>query len=351
MTSRAARAGQAAPRTLTERQREVLSLVARGQTNFRVKYHLREIMARLDVGSREAAAERWKQQRGDGWKSARLFAALRPAALVAGASVAAVGVGLAVAALLGLGGDGPAAEPLPAEATAPGCTSPRSTATPDAQSTTDWSPFLRLNSVTYLPVGPESAPPGLQGMALGQQVGTVRWDVAAPGIDPCHAELDGAAALIPAGTPIYALRGYRPSFRVVVELATGERLLLEAQQNAKATTGADMLDIAGKVTTVEIGGIPWLEPYVEPPPAATVTDAATIRELEALVEAAPVGLVWIDVMPAMNLTFVLQDGSRVRRAFQRGEGLAYNIKVPDRVADIIARYVVFEWPSGKLIAR
>ena len=58
---------------LTPRQREVLDLIARGKTNYAIaeelgitldgaKHHVREILAKLEVDSREDAADWWRQQ-------------------------------------------------------------------------------------------------------------------------------------------------------------------------------------------------------------------------------------------------------------------------------------------------
>lgn len=363
MTTGVPRPGRQTHGELTARQAEVLRLVARGRTNFQiaqelglslegVKYHLREIMGRLGAASREEAAERWRGLRRDSWKGAVFLFAARPALFVAGAGVAALGAGLAVAAFLGLGGGGPAAEPLPADAaSAPACTTSGSTVVPDTQSTFQWFTFVRLNSTMYLPVGPESAPPGLQGMALGPRIGAVRWDVNAPAIDPCHAELDGAAAGLAPGTPVYAVADYRPSFRVVIVTSGGERILFESVENAKATTGPDMMDIAGRVAAAEIRQIPWSEPDMVPAPIATITEGATLRELERLLEGAPVGLVYIDTLPAMAITLVLWDGSKVSGPFSPVEGFAHNLKVPPRFSQVIEQFVVFDPATGKLIAR
>ena len=82
------------PRTkrddLTDRQREVLRLIAAGKTNASIadklgisldgaKYHVSEVMAKLGVDSREAAAELWKAQES---MRARFFR--RPRVLVPG---------------------------------------------------------------------------------------------------------------------------------------------------------------------------------------------------------------------------------------------------------------------------
>jgi DNA-binding CsgD family transcriptional regulator len=68
---------------LSPRQREVLDLIARGRTNPEIadalgvsldgaKYHVREILAKLDVESREEAVMFWRSQPPDGKAGARL---------------------------------------------------------------------------------------------------------------------------------------------------------------------------------------------------------------------------------------------------------------------------------------
>lgn len=114
---------------LTPRNREVLRLVAGGLTNGEIaselgitldgaKWHLREIITRLGVGSREEAAAIWRSEQRPIQRLQRWAFALplRPVIVttMAGAGV----VGLAVAAILILGGGGaPAGEP--AEPTPP----------------------------------------------------------------------------------------------------------------------------------------------------------------------------------------------------------------------------------------
>lgn len=61
--------------TLTKRQREVLALAARGLTNPEIgerlgiskdgaKWHIGEVLARLDVDTREEAVDLWKRAYG-----------------------------------------------------------------------------------------------------------------------------------------------------------------------------------------------------------------------------------------------------------------------------------------------
>lgn len=101
---------------LTPRQREVLQLVADGKTNPEIaehlgitldgaKFHIREILAKLEVDSREEAAEWWKAQRGIGTRVASFLRGLTPSgwlkpaaigAAVGGTTLALVAVGFAV---------------------------------------------------------------------------------------------------------------------------------------------------------------------------------------------------------------------------------------------------------------
>jgi DNA-binding CsgD family transcriptional regulator len=90
---------------LTERQREVLPLIAKGRTNGQiaeeldlsldgVKWHVREILARLGVNSREEAAAWWKQNRSlrermPGWLGWPFIAALGGTASVPAIAIVA----------------------------------------------------------------------------------------------------------------------------------------------------------------------------------------------------------------------------------------------------------------------
>lgn len=97
---------------LTKRQREVLELIALERTNFEIaqhlgisldgaKWHVREVLARLDVGSREDAAVIWRRDRSS---KARVLAVLAGAAkLASGRAALAVAAGIvAVATAAGL---------------------------------------------------------------------------------------------------------------------------------------------------------------------------------------------------------------------------------------------------------
>lgn len=89
--------------TLSERQREVLALIAKGKTNAQIadelglsldgaKFHVREILGKLNVESREEAAALWRADQSAGTKVASfLRAATSLSWLKSAAAVAAVG--------------------------------------------------------------------------------------------------------------------------------------------------------------------------------------------------------------------------------------------------------------------
>ncbi len=108
---------------LTDRQEQVVRLIERGLTNGQiatqlgitldgVKFHVSEILAKLEVGSREEAVQAWRARRVPPWSAFGL-----PMAKVAGiAALGAVGVVVLVAlmfAIRSLGSDPERTLPLP----------------------------------------------------------------------------------------------------------------------------------------------------------------------------------------------------------------------------------------------
>lgn len=128
--------GEQVANDLTEREREVLDLIARGRTNAEIagqlglsfwtaKWYVSEVISKLGVTSREEAAGRW---RGVNSRSARLGRAVKSllgVPLAARVATAAVGVtALAGGAVVigGLAKDGIVAEVSPDETATPAVT-------------------------------------------------------------------------------------------------------------------------------------------------------------------------------------------------------------------------------------
>src|SRR6185437_6415933 len=93
---------------LTERQRAVLELIAAGKTNAEIgealgisldgaKWHVTEILTRLQVQTREQAADWWRHEQSVQQRASRLFSHFRPITAIGGIALggtvlAAVGV-------------------------------------------------------------------------------------------------------------------------------------------------------------------------------------------------------------------------------------------------------------------
>lgn len=142
---------------LSPRQREVMELVAKGYTNAQIaehvgisldgaKYHVREILSKLDVSSREEAAERWREMQSPRSRLGRAWAGLFgtsgfPTAVAAAAGVAVIAAGAAVVVLaIGRSNDeGPLTAGNETTATAAASTVRSATITASADSPCDLS--------------------------------------------------------------------------------------------------------------------------------------------------------------------------------------------------------------------
>jgi hypothetical protein len=143
----------------------------------------------------------------------------------------------------------------------------------------DWINFVQWDGVTYVSEMVPS-PAGASGPALGAEVGTVKRKLADNETDPHHKLQDGDAGFLAAGTAIYGLREYKTSFRVAVRSSSGI-VIYEADTNAKASIGADLLDLAGKVDYLTIRDSNDHE-------LAAIRDATAVSRLVSLVLKAPV---------------------------------------------------------------
>lgn len=166
---------------LTARQEEVLALIAQGRTNFEIaeelgislegaKYHVREIMARLNAGSREEAVEVWRAGRtapawlpGASLRRAIALAGVRGVTTAAVAVVSVAGAVVVAAVFIGGSAGPPAAAPGETpETTVTTSTGVSTPATPGAQTT----PLPATRTAT-----PTLTPPAVGPYPLGTRTG------------------------------------------------------------------------------------------------------------------------------------------------------------------------------------
>jgi hypothetical protein len=181
-------------------------------------------------------------------------------------------IGLAAAALVVLGGCSVVGG-LPATR----CPSSRKLV---AQEAADYIDFVQVGGITYHAGIRPAAGRGLRERDLGAQVAAVRCrlDGHLPG-EP--GQLDGDAAYLDKGIPLFAVRGYRPSFRLAAR-RDGRLVLYEAADNPRARTWADLLDIGGRVRSIGIEGPSGR-------PRGAIGDPGQVARLVELLLASPTG--------------------------------------------------------------
>ena len=127
---------------------------------------------------------------------------------------------------------------------------------------------------------------------------------------PFYQSQDGDATFLNPGTPVYAVKGYAPEFRLAT-LDGNRPTLYEADTNPSAKTGEDLLDIRGKVAAVDI-----LEDDEENTVLTTIDDHPTVARFVDRVVEAPVNQRSRDHDgPRYFVGFRLADGTSVVRAF------------------------------------
>ena len=136
--------------------------------------------------------------------------------------------------------------------------------------------------------------------------------------DASYNELrNGNAAFLAPGTVVYTLAGYAPSFRLAAH-RDGGLVVYEADFNPTARHGRDLLDLAGKVSSISVDS----DTGDGTTPIGTIGDRSEVERLTGMLLAAPV-----DQRSQAGhagaryfLLFHLTDGTAVIRAYFRGSG-------------------------------
>ena len=175
----------------------------------------------------------------------------------------------------------------------------------------DYADFLRFGGITYYAddsnlVGRKPRPSD-----LGPVFAVVRRNP--PGNDLDYRMADGDAAFVAPGAPVYTVKGYRPTFR----LAAGRHPLrfYEAREVPGARSGADVLDLAGKVRSIGVNS--GVDGTTE---LAAIEDRKRVATLVQAVLKAPFRTGQVTEGESCVVAFHLVDRTAVTRAFQPGTG-------------------------------
>lgn len=200
----------------------------------------------------------------------------------------------------------------------------------------DWVDFIKFNDITYLRVINKAASINDQDLAFYDEI---KFSLYGNVNDPSYRIKNGDSAFLDKGTPVYSLKGYSPSFRLVVKgnqqqiNNSGELFLVyEADTNLNARTGADLLDIEGKVEYIGINS--KIDGKTE---LASIRDEKTVAELVRMILKAPVDQstdksgseqYFIDIH--------LKDGSEINRCYWLDTNvLSRGILLPNEFAEAI----------------
>lgn len=178
----------------------------------------------------------------------------------------------------------------------------------------DYINFVRFNGIEYV------TPLTLVGRAptdadRGPLFATVRAKLDGQVSDPNYQPRDGDAAFLEPGTPVYRVTGYAPTFRLVATFA-GRLVFYEANTNAQARTGADLLDVANKVTSIGVN-----DEQMGTRELGSIQDRAQVDSLVALLLSAPVDLQGRETSAAQYFIVLhLVDGTAVVRNYWPASG-------------------------------
>ena len=187
----------------------------------------------------------------------------------------------------------------------------------------DYIDFVQLGGITYVASWTSPSRP-LQESDLGAVYAHVKVKLEGTS-DPGHQLQEGDAGFLEAGTAVYAVTGYRTSFRLAAT-NQGRLTLYEADTNPKARVGADLVDLADKVLYIGVNSASdW---HTE---LAAIKDPASVQKLVALVEA---GTVDQTTQPGDGLMYFIDfhmaDGTEVLRAYwPNSSQLQRGIHVPE----------------------
>lgn len=172
---------------------------------------------------------------------------------------------------------------------------------------------LRLGDVIYERAGAADA--GDRAARVGKIERLVPDNIEKTGYDWLES---GNSDHLERGTPVYAVEGYDPSFRVVAR-GDGGWTLYEVAANRGAEKTADLLDIRGETGLVSVGDI-------ASSPGAGTDGLRRPGEVTAFVDAvlgAPLVRITADYSYVRTLTFGLKDGTESTCFYEPDSGELY----------------------------
>jgi len=177
-----------------------------------------------------------------------------------------------------------------------------------------WTPldFVSFDGIDYIR-WPEEVGRALTRDDLGAQFGVIECSISED-TRGCPYGVDAGAAFLPAGTPLYTVRGHASEFRLAA--VWRDRIFLyQAWRNPRAKVGAALYPLRGKVSTIDVQrGQPASGAPRSP---VTIGGAGEVQALVEMLVGSPVQRPQAHAFgePRYWLTFWLTDGTTLERAY------------------------------------
>jgi hypothetical protein len=184
----------------------------------------------------------------------------------------------------------------------------------------DYVDFVRHDGIFYSASFSSLGRP-ITGADLGPERFRVKNTVSLTTCDPGYRAVDGDAAVVPTGEPVFAVKGYAPTFRVATR-HDGRLILYEADTNPAARRGADLMDIAGKVK-----GIALLDRKTGRTVVSRISDRSRVDSLVRMIASASVDQSYppqqTGPVEYVQLAFELDDGTVSVRTYDRSRDVLW----------------------------
>jgi hypothetical protein len=153
---------------------------------------------------------------------------------------------------------------------------------------------------------------------LGAERFRVKNTVSLTTCDPHYRPVDGDAAYVSTGEPVFTVKGYAPTFRLAAQ-RSGVLVLYEADSNPAARRGADLLDIEGRVKNIGL-----LDQKTGRVATSRLTDRSRVADIVSAIARASVdqSQMSTSARPSdfVQLAFELDDGTVTVRRYDRSRG-------------------------------
>lgn len=177
----------------------------------------------------------------------------------------------------------------------------------------DWLDFIDFGGITYLTFRIDKEPP-LRAEDLGPEFGKIAFKYDGNVLDPSYRlknGKDGDAAFLEVGTPVYAVKGYKPEFMLAAR-RNDEFVLYMSDTIPDAKIGSDLMDLEGKVKYIGVRS-----PKDGKTEIAAIKDQAQIDTLVQMILDAPIDLNTRKYPDSdvYFLAFYLKDGITLTRGY------------------------------------